>query len=66
MMEVNPTAWTRPEQVREWQDTVDRLFALYGTALWFETATAVEINSVDVSNLDDTRAFTILFPGRDR
>ena len=63
MMEVNPTAWTGPAQVREWQDTLDRLFALYGTGLWFDTATPREVGSVDVTTLDDTRAYTVLFPG---
>lgn len=66
MMEVNPTAWTGEAQVREWQDTLDQLFALYGTGLWFDTATPREVDAVDVSVLDDTRAFTVLFPGRAR
>ena len=66
MMEVNPTAWTGDEQVREWQDTLDRLFALYGTGLWFETREPREVGAMDVSTLDDTRAFTVLFPGRAR
>ena len=66
MMEVNPTAWTRAEQAREWQQTLDRLFALYGTGLWFETASPSVVDTVDVSRLDDSRAFTILFPGRPR
>jgi FkbM family methyltransferase len=66
MMEVNPTAWTSDEQVREWQETVDRLFALYGTGLWFDAEAPREVGSVDVSTLDDTRAFTVLFPGLDR
>lgn len=66
MMEVNPTAWARPEQVREWQETVDRLFALYGSGLWFETARPETVASLDVSALDRTRAFTLMFPGRAR
>ena len=66
MMEVNPTAWSGEAQVREWQDTVDRLFALYGTGLWFDTATPREVSSLDVATLDDTRAFSLLFPGRTR
>ncbi len=66
MMEVNPTAWTGPEQVREWQDTLDRLFGLYGTGLWFETATPHEVGAVEASTLDDTRAYTVLFPGDPR
>ena len=66
MMEVNPTAWSGEAQVREWQDTVDRLFALYGNGLWFDTATPREVSSLDVATLDDTRAFSLLFPGRTR
>lgn len=66
MMEVNPTAWPGPEQVREWQETVDRLFTLYGTGLFFDTSTPREVTGIDVSSLDDTRAFTLLFPGRPR
>ena len=66
MMEVNPTAWSGEAQVREWQDTVDRLFALYSTGLWFDTATPREVSSLDVATLDDTRAYSLLFPGRTR
>ncbi len=63
MMEVNPTAWTGQDQVQEWQVTLDRLFGLYGSGLWFDTATPREVESVDASSLDDTRAYTVLFPG---
>ena len=66
MMEVNPTAWSGEAQVREWQDTVDRLFALYGDGLWFDAATPRKVSSLDVATLDDTRAFSLLFPGRTR
>jgi len=66
MMEVNPSAWSGPEEVAVWQETVDKLFSLYGTGLWFETGAPTRVQSVDVSTLDDTRAFTLLFPGRDR
>ena len=63
MMEVNPTSWSGEAQVREWQETVDRLFALYGTGLWFEATTPREVQQLDVAALDSTRAFTLLFPG---
>lgn len=66
MMEVNPTAWSDVAQVQEWQATVDRLFALYGSGLWFETSTPTEVGALDVAALDDTRAFSLLFPGRTR
>jgi len=66
MMEVNPTAWTDAAQVEEWQATVDRLFALYGSGLWFDTSTPTDVTELDVAALDDTRAFTLLFPGRAR
>lgn len=66
MMEVNPTAWSGEAQVREWQETVDRLFALYGSGLFFETSTPAEVDRIDVAALDDTRAFSLLFPGRTR
>ncbi|CAM3548804.1 FkbM family methyltransferase [Nocardioides zeicaulis] len=66
MMEVNPTAWTSAEQVRLWQSTMDDLFALYGTAQWFEATTPREVTSLDVAALEDTRAYTVLFTGRPR
>jgi FkbM family methyltransferase len=66
MMEVNPSAWSGADEVAVWQEMIDKLFALYGTGLWFETGKPRQVQSVDVSTLDDTRAFTLLFPGRDR
>jgi FkbM family methyltransferase len=66
MMEINPTAWSGEAHVREWQETIDRLFVLYGSALLFESATPKTVEAIDVTQLDDTRAFTVLFPGNDR
>ncbi len=66
MMEINPTTWAGEVQIREWQETIDRLFALYGSALWFESAMPHEVRALDVTALDNTRAFTVLFPGHDR
>lgn len=63
MMEINPTAWTTPAQVQEWQETVDRLFALYGTGHWFDAREPDEVGALDVTSLDDSRAYTLLFRG---
>ena len=63
MMEVNPTAWSGEAQVREWQDTVDRLFALYGNGLWFDAGQSSSVDHVDAAGLDQQRAYTLLFAG---
>ena len=52
--------------MREWQETVDRLLALYGSALLFDSAEPREVCALDVAALDDTRAFTVMFPSQER
>ena len=63
MMEVNPSAWTRPEQSRTWQETLDRLFSLYGEGTWFDAGQPSSVAHIDTTALDRTRAYSLLFAG---
>jgi FkbM family methyltransferase len=66
IMEVNPSAWHSDERVRTWQETLDRLFALYGTGTWFDAGQPSAVDHVDTSGLDEQRAYTLLFAGAAR
>ena len=66
IMEVNPTAWHTAERVRTWQDTLDRLFSLYGAGTWFDAGQPSTVDHVDTAGLDQQRAYTLLFAGARR
>ena len=66
IMEVNPAAWHTAEQVQTWQETLDRLFALYGAGTWFDAGQPSTVDHVDTSELDQQRAYTLLFAGASR
>jgi FkbM family methyltransferase len=66
IMEVNPTAWHSDAQVRTWQETLDRLFALYGDGTWFAAGHPSTVDHVDATALDQERAYTLLFAGASR
>lgn len=59
MMEVNPLSWHGDEQVRRWQETLDRLFGLYGSGTWFDAGQPTEVRSLAADSLD-SRAYTLL------
>lgn len=61
IMEVNPAAWPDEARVATWQETLDRLFALYGHGTWFDAGQASTVDHVDTSGLDRQRAYTLLF-----
>lgn len=61
LIEINPAAWSGEAHRLEWQQAVDRLFALYNSALLFETAGPQAVNAINVAELDDTRAYSVLF-----
>lgn len=66
IMEVNPAAWPDQDRVATWQETLDRLFTLYGHGTWFDAGQTSVVDRVDASSLDDQRAYTLLFAGADR
>lgn len=66
IMEVNPSAWHTADRVRTWQETLDRLFALYGKGTWFDAGQTSMVDRVDASALDGQRAYSLLFAGADR
>lgn len=66
IMEVNPSAWHAAGRVRTWQETLDRLFELYGKGTWFDAGQTSIVDRVDASGLDDQRVYTLLFAGADR
>lgn len=66
IMEVNPAAWHTPERIRTWQETLDRLFELYGDGTWFDAGQPRTVDRVDTSELDAQRAYTLLFAGSPR
>ena len=63
IMEVNPSAWHSEERVRTWQETLARLFDLYGEGTWFDAGHPSTVDHVDTSGLDEQRAYTLLFAG---
>jgi FkbM family methyltransferase len=64
MMEVNPTAWNGAGDFQRWQQTLDRLFELYGAGDWFDSDRRTLVTEVDVATLGP-HAFTLIFPGSD-
>ena len=62
MLEVNPAAWHGPDDVRRWQETVDRLFSVYGSGDWFEADSRRRVEHVDVAALGP-HAYTVILGG---
>jgi hypothetical protein len=62
MMEVNPAAWHGSADVERWQETLDKLFTLYGAGDWFESDRRTRLDHVDVGALGP-HAYTVIFGG---
>lgn len=58
-MEVNPTAWA-PHRFAVWDQTLERLFGLYGTGEWFDSAGSRTVRSIEVDTLGP-HAYMLLF-----
>lgn len=61
MLEVNPTAWLTPDRFAAWEDTLARLFELYGAGDWIDATHSERVTSVDVHALGP-HAFTLILP----